>query len=283
MSKSLKVMTPLDQAKVGLFRCWRSFFSNIFSARDLGFQLFKRDFLASFKRSHIGFFWIIISPFVSALTWIFLNTVGIFDPGSTDVPYPVYVLMGTLFWQGFVKSFTLSTNTLKSGASFILQVSYPHEVLFFKQVAQFLTEFVASITMYLLLLPVFGIYPNLATLLLPFVCLPFFLLSSGFGLALSSVSALTMDLSKITDRVLSLSIWLTPVIYSNKDKTGIIQVINQYNPLTHLICSPRDIVLHGRLYDLEGFVYSSVFAVFVFLLSVRFFAVSEAKVVERKV
>jgi ABC-type polysaccharide/polyol phosphate export permease len=55
----------------------------------------------------------------------------------------------------------------------------------------------------------------------------------------------------------------------------------RWNPLTHLVCSVRDIVLFGRLYSPEGFWISSGLSVMLFLFAWRIFHVSGDKIVER--
>jgi ABC-type polysaccharide/polyol phosphate export permease len=51
--------------------------------------------------------------------------------------------------------------------------------------------------------------------------------------------------------------------------------------LTHLICSARDLIIYGRLYDPTGFALSSIFAAGLFVFSLRIFHITESKVIER--
>ncbi len=41
--------------------------------------------------------------------------------------------------------------------------------------------------------------------------------------------------------------FVTPVIYSAKIDVPLLQTIIYYNPLTYLICGPRDLILYGNM------------------------------------
>ena len=54
MEPQLTIYEPNQRAKVGFFRTWLVMFKNIISARELIWQLFRRDFLMAYKKSFLG-------------------------------------------------------------------------------------------------------------------------------------------------------------------------------------------------------------------------------------
>jgi ABC-type polysaccharide/polyol phosphate export permease len=127
----------------------------------------------------------------------------------------------------------------------------------------------------------FGTIPSWKIIFFPFVLIPLFLLASGMGLALSLVSVVSIDIKKSSKMGMALLMWLAPIIYSDSVSHPVLKLINHYNALTHLVCSARDMVLYGRLYDLNGFMLSSALSLIVFLFAVRLFYIAKSKVVER--
>jgi lipopolysaccharide transport system permease protein len=91
------------------------------------------------------------------------------------------------------------------------------------------------------------------------------------------------DLLKIINRLMSLLMWITPVVYSTKIESDLVQAIIPWNPLTYLISSARDIVITGDLYEPQMFFISSGLALVLFLISLRLFWVSENRLIERLV
>jgi lipopolysaccharide transport system permease protein len=135
------VYEPNYRAEHGFFKTWRIMASNIWGARFLIQQLFIRDFFAVYKKSFVGIAWILISPLIGIISWVFLQKTGMLNPGKLDIPYPAYVLMGTLAWDFFAGGLNSASNTLKSGTALVMQVNYPHEALLVKELAQFLSNY----------------------------------------------------------------------------------------------------------------------------------------------
>ena len=72
------------------------------ASRELAWRLLVRNISAQYRQTLLGYVWAFLPPIVTTLVWVFLNAQKIFDVGETGVPYPVYVLTGTILWQVFV-------------------------------------------------------------------------------------------------------------------------------------------------------------------------------------
>ena len=258
-------------------------FCNIVMSRELIWQMFKRDFLAGYKKSFLGISWIIISPVVGIAAWVFMQMTGLLRPGELSIPYPAYVLIGTSMWGLFMGFYQAASQTLSSGSELIMQVHYPHEALLIKQTAQNLAGFVISFALVVVILVFFGVVPSWRIIFLPLIILPLFFLGAAIGLITSMISVVAVDINNAINVVMGMMMWLTPVIYTSNVPSPVVQAIIKWNPLTYLVCSARDIVIYGRLYDAGGYALSAAAAVLVFLVAWRLFYVSENKVVERMI
>jgi lipopolysaccharide transport system permease protein len=182
--------------------------------------------------------------------------------------------------MGFYSS---ASGTLKAGAGFIMQVNYPHEALLFKQVAQQLAKFSIGFGLNLVMLFVFGVIPSWKILLFPLVTLPLFFLGSALGLVASMISVVAFDVNRALNMFMSLLLYITPVIYSDKVNSPLVQTLIKWNPLTYLVCSVRDIIIYGRLYEPAGFAICAAGSLLLFLISWRLFYVSEHNLIERMI
>lgn len=269
--------------ELGLFATWAVMARNVWSARELIWQLFKRDFFAVYKKSFVGFAWVFLSPIVGIFSWIFLRSTGVLQPGDVGVPYPAFVLVGTSMWGLFMGLYEASSRTLESGKELIMQVNYPHEALLFKQVAHQLANFVIVFGVNIVILFFMGVIPSWLTLALPLVALPVFLLAAAMGLTMAMINVVATDIQRIVNVVMGFMMYLTPLIYSSEVSNPILQQVIKWNPLTYLVCSCRDIILFGRLYDVQGYAITSGISLAAFLFAWRLFYVSEDKVVERMI
>lgn len=275
------VYSPDQKARLGLVRCLVMMVSNVVRSRELIWQLFKRDFVGGYKQTFFGIFWLFISPVVGILSWVFMQSTGILNPGSAGVPYPVYVLLGSSIWGLFMSFYSSSSASLSSGGSLILQVNFSHEALVAQQIAQTAANFSINFVMILLILLVFGVRLSWGALLFPFTLAPIFFVGAGIGMVVAVIAVVVHDVNKIVSTALGFLMFLTPVVYTPDLQNKVIQDVIKWNPMTYLVGGARDVMLYGRIDDPRGYLISAVLAALVFLFSWRLFFIAEHKVAEK--
>ena len=282
-ARTVNVSRPNMRHEQGMFRTWAVMAQNVYGSRELIWQLFKRDFLGAYKKSFLGLAWAILTPLSAVVMWLFLRGTGMFNPGESSVPYPVYVLLGTTVWTLFMGILTAAGTTLQSGSDLVLQVNFPHEILLFKQVAQNLATSLFSLVFCVAVALCFRVVPSPWALLFPLVALPLFFLAAGIGLLLSLIGVVAMDLSKAVNLLFPLLMFASPIVYTSEVDSPFAHAVIRWNPLTYLVCSCRDLILFGRLYDPLGYATSALGAFLFFMMAWRLFYVSENKLIERMV
>lgn len=275
------VYEPDSRIHMGILQTWVTMARNIVAHRDLVYVLFRRDFFATYKKSFLGITWVFIAPLFGAISWIFMDKTGILNPGVTEIPYPAYVLLSTSIWALFMGVYAGAQGTLSAGTGIINQVKYPHEVLLFKQLAQQFATFSITFAVNLAILFAFGVKPGMGLFLFPILVMPLILVATGVGLVISVFGVVLPEIQKAADLILGLLIWVTPVIYSSAVPHPILQNILHWNPLTYLLGAPRDVLIYGRFESWDGYFYSSLLAVALFMVSWRLFFVAEDKIIEK--
>lgn len=279
----ITIHRPNMRHEHGLFKTWAIMVRNVYASRELIWQLFRRDFVGAYKKSFLGLAWAVLTPLSGVVMWLFLRGTGMFNPGEAEVPYPVYLLMGITVWAIFMGVMNSASATLQSGADLVMQVNFPHEILLFKQVAQTLANSLISLFFCLAVALCFKVVPSAWALVFPLVALPLFFLGAGIGLLLSLIGVVAMDISKAVNILFPLLMFASPIVYTNEVDSPFAHAVIRWNPLTYLVCSARDIILLGRLYDPLGYAVSALGAFLFFMMSWRLFYVSENKLIERMV
>jgi lipopolysaccharide transport system permease protein len=282
-TQKIIIYEPNLRAKTGFFRIWIIMFKNIINSKELIFQLFKRDFIMAYKKSFLGMTWIFISPVVGIISWVFMNSTGILNPGNVGIPYPAYVLLSSSIWGLFIGFYAAGEGTLAAGSGFIMQVQFPHESLLIKQTAQFIANFILGFILNIIILLVFRVVPSWKIVFLPVLSLPLFFLGAGIGLLVSVISVVALDLSKGMSIIMNLLMYITPVIYSTRVDNAGLQNVMKYNPLTYLVGNVRDIIIYGYMNNIDKFLLSSLFSLVLFLLAWRFFYISEERAIEKMI
>jgi lipopolysaccharide transport system permease protein len=272
---------PNSRSKKGLISTWGILIKNIVNNKDLIIQLFKRDFLMSYKKSFLGMSWLILTPIMGIISWVFMNATGVLDPGDVGIPYPAYVLISTTIFGLFVNFFEGASGTLKAGSGFITQVNFPHDILLVKQTLQQLANFSIIFGITMIVLVFLGVYPSMMIFFLPILILPLFFLGSSIGLITAVINVVAVDIQKAISFIMVLIMYITPVIYSPTKPGILLQSIIKWNPLTYLVCGVRDAIIYGKIIYFDRFIYCSIISLFLFLFAWRLFYISEEKVIEK--
>lgn len=272
---------PNQRFDEGFFRIWKTIYRNIINSKDLIFQLFKRDFFAQYKKSFLGVGWAIITPIFGIASWVLMQLTGVLDPGEMEVPYPVYILVGSTCWGFFISMINSGASTLSAGSDLIQQIKYPHEALLFKQVMLQAVNFLITLGIVMIVISAFGYPPSWKVIFLPLLIIPLFLLGASIGLLLSMISVVAVDISRFVNHIMTFLIYTAPIVYSPNVDNAFLQAINKWNPLTYLVCSVRDTILFGRLYGSVEYGLAVLLSLMAFLFVWRAFYVNENKIIER--
>jgi lipopolysaccharide transport system permease protein len=282
MKKTI-IYEPNQRIKIGIFKSWIFMLHNITEYRQLIFQLFRRDFLNMYKKSFLGMGWLIITPIMGIVAWVFMNSTGVLSPGNVGIPYPAYVLLGTTLWGLFMNFYTGATQTLSSASSFILQVKFPHDVLLIKESMQQLANFFITFIITLIVVIGFGVIPKWQIVFLPAMILPLFFLGTAIGMVVSVLSVITVDMQKGVGIVMSLMMYATPVVYSSSIGNPLLQRIITVNPMSYLVGEIRHVIVYGNIEHPVKYLVSCAVAFLCFVVSWRFFYISEDKVIEKMI
>ncbi len=280
MNEPITTYEPDNSLKKGYLYIFKEIFNELRKNRWLTYQLFKRDFFATYKQSFIGIFWALIIPLVSVATFVILNQSGLFSIGKMTVPYPIYAVLGLSFWQIFSTGLVASSNSLVKAGSMITQINFSKKSLVIASAGQSIVSFSIQFVFLMALFLYYQFTPNITILLIPVIILPALLLTLGLGLLLSIVNGVIRDVGNVVSLLMTFLMFLTPVLYA-RPETGILAKITNINPLHYLVSGGRDLVLRGTISEPQGFLISSLFSCVIFVLCLIIFHLTETRICER--
>jgi len=278
--EKIVVYEPDNSIKKGYALIFREIYRDIVDNKWLTYQLFKRDFVATYKQSLFGIFWAILLPIISVGTFIILSRAGLFSIGEIQIPYPIYAILGMAFWQIFSAGIIGSSNALIKAGSMITQINFSKKSLVFASAGQSIVSFVIQFVLVCLLFMFYGIAPSWAILLVPIMVIPIILLMLGLGLVLSLLNGIMRDVGNVISLLMTFLMFLTPILYAKPTK-GVLMVITQFNPLYYLIAGARNLILSGTIVEPEGFVISTAGSMVIFIVSLVGFHLTETRISER--
>jgi lipopolysaccharide transport system permease protein len=226
-------------------RLLRDMFSDLASSRELGWRLFVRDTAALYRQTALGYFWAVFPPLVSSLVFILLNSANVLNTGDLGMPYPIYVLMGTVFFTLFSDAMSAPLKIVNASRQLLVKVRFPREALILAAVGQTLLSFSIKVA---LLVVAFVLVRTHVAPTLPLVVIPvagLLLLGIMAGVAIVPLGALYQDITYGLLIVGNALMFLSPVGFP-PPSSGLLGTITHYNPLTPLLLCCRDLVVTGE-------------------------------------
>jgi lipopolysaccharide transport system permease protein len=208
------------------------------------------EFKMRYRGSVLGFFWSLLNPFFMLLTLyvVFHTFMNITIPD-----YELYLLLGIILWNFFVKGTMLGLGSIVGRGAMIKKVYFPREIIV---VSVCLTELFTTACN----LIVFGVImlflkPGISYTMLffPLVLLKEFMLIVGVSLALSALYVYYRDMLQIWEVVTQAGFWLTPIVYSLTLVPASYLWLYMLNPVSIVIVSSRDMLIYHHIGSLPGF------------------------------
>jgi ABC-type polysaccharide/polyol phosphate export permease len=209
----------------------------LFQYRDLIRALIVRDLTVRYRRSAIGFLWTMLHPLMMMVVLeVVFSTLFRF----TLKDYPVYVFSGILFWNFFSQSVISSMNSLKGNAALLQKLPVPKAVFPIATVLSGVVNLAFAMVPLMLLLVLTHHELCFSLLFLPLSILVAAVFTLGIGLLLSPLAVFFSDVVEMVTVLLTVIMYLTPVIYPLSIVPERFRPMVELNPLQMLLHVFRD-------------------------------------------
>ena len=232
-------------------------FADLKASRFLAWRLFVRNMAAQHRQTVLGYFWLLLVPVVQTLLWVFLNAQKVINVGATDIPYPAFVLTGTLLWQGFADALQLPMQQVQASKQMLTKIHFPHEAILFASMGQVIVNFGIRLVLMIFVFLWFGIPLTTSLLLAPLGILALTGFGMMVGLLLTPLALLYGDVQRMVGMAITLWFFITPVIYPSPTG-GLAALVTHLNPVTPLLVTTRQCLTGGELTQLGPFVVVSL-------------------------
>jgi lipopolysaccharide transport system permease protein len=233
--------------------------SDFRSSRTLAWRLFVRDVSALYRQTALGYVGAVLPALVTSLVWILLNSSSYIDIKTGSIPYPVFVLTGTMFWQLFVDSMNAPLKQLSGNRSMLNRVNFPTEALLLSGFAQVLFAFAIRSVVLAAGIAIYRVPIEWTTVLLVFPVLAIIAIGTAVGVFLAPLGLLYKDVEQGLLMIVGPLMFLTPVVYPPPG--GSIGRVMHFNPLTPSFTVIRDLLYGNAGQSVVSFVLVGVASV----------------------
>lgn len=266
-SYEIKIKPPKTNFYLNLKELWQY--------RELFYIFAWRDIKVRYKQTFLGIAWVLFQPLASMVVFtVFFGNFAKMPSGN--LPYPLFVLCGLVFWTFFANSLSAAGSSLISNESIIKKVYLPKVILPLSAIVTGTVDLVINIILLFAVGFYFRFFPPLSILVIILIgYLISFLTASGLGLFFSALNVKYRDVRYIIPFFIQTLIFLTPVIYP----TSIIKSSGKFlfilNPMAAVIESMRTVISGSFGIDFLGLGIASLISLVIFLTGLAFFNATE--------
>lgn len=229
-------ITPKDKL---LAIDWRE----LWRYRDMFALFVERNFRTAYKQTILGPFWFIITPVLSVIVYVTVFG-GIANIPTDGVPPILFYLLGISVWSYFASCLSATSNSFVTNADIFGKVYFPRIIMPLVAVTTNLLTFAIQLAIF----AAFYIYYvasgtelviHWQIVLFPLLIVLLALMAVGFGMIFSSMTTKYRDLQIMLNKIISLWVYVTPVIYPlsmvSNEKLHLAMSLNPVTPLMEAI------------------------------------------------
>lgn len=224
------------------------YLKNFMKYRSLLEELTARDVKIKYKHSVLGVLWTLLNPLLMmlVLSAVFSNLFR-FDIEN----FSLYILSGQVIFNFFNDATTNAMTAIVGNAALIKKVYVPKYMFVLSRVISSFINLLASFAALIIVMIITRAELHWTVLLsfVPMLLVVFMAL--GIGLMLSTVTVKFRDMMHLYSVLMTVLLYLTPVIYPVSILPEWLYDLVMLNPLTVVITMFRDLMLYDTMFSIE--------------------------------
>jgi lipopolysaccharide transport system permease protein len=243
--------------------------------RELIRAVVRRELIARFRGSILGWLWAIFGPLVmlSAYTLIFSNAVGARVSAASEGvgSYALSIFSGLIVFNLFSELAYRAPGLLHEHTHVIKKSIFPSETLAWTATIRAIVY--AGISFCVMLVFQLALTHSLPStiLLLPFIALPYVLFLLGATWFLMALGSFTRDVTHLMASIIPVFMFATPMFYSIDDVPPHLRLYFHFNIIGNYVEMLRNLLLQNQLPNPALYVGTVLVSLIVFRSGYRFF------------
>lgn len=243
----------------------------IWQYKDLLYILIWRNIKVRYKQTLIGATWAVIQPLFTMVIYTIIFSKIARIP-SDNVPYPIFVYLGLIYWNYFSSALTGANGSLIESQAIIQKVYFPRLII---PLATTVTPLIDFLLAFLLLFGLFAYlhYPPIfiGIFLLPIFLIITFCTATGLGLLAASINVKYRDIQFALGFFIQVLFYTTPIIYPLSVIPERFRWIVNLNPMTGVITNAKSSLLGNQPIDWQNLGISFLISIVLLILGLIYF------------
>lgn len=256
-----------------------TFIDELRRAAPLSFQIFRGTIGAKYRKSFLGYFWMIVPAVLISGGVTLANLAGAISPGVTALPYPLFVFTGVLIWLIFAEVIDVPYMAFDGARSYLTRVNFPREAIVLVQLYESLIGAAARLIFLCAVVAAYGLLTVPAATMLFVAFMTAVLLGLGIGMLLAPFMILFEDLRNVVKLAVSYGVFVSSAFYS--PERGLFATLVNLNPASHVMNAARNAIAANGVFMTPAFVATLLAGIGLTVLGVLLIRLAAPIVVER--
>lgn len=250
--------------------------AELWKFRELFYIFAWRDIKVRYKQTIVGVGWVVFQPIVNTVIFtVFFGNFAKIPSGA--LPYPMFVLLGLIYWTFFSTSLSHAANSFVENTAILGKVYFPREILPLSSIAVGFIDFLVSSVLFIIVAIFYHAHFSPAFLFMVIIGLMITIVSgAGLGLLMASVNVKYRDVRYILPYFLQMMIFITPVIYPLGIMRPSFQAIISLNPMAGVIEELRSTLATGFITNWNSLLLAFLSSAVVFIVGIIYFRKTQA-------
>lgn len=254
-------------------------FREHWEARYMFAMLVKRRLRGAYGDLYFWMLWASARPVMYTFIFVLFRNWSDARTG-TEVPYPVFLYSGLVFWYYFMETSIEVANSMRANVSLVTKIYIPTMVLPTVPVVGNLLDLCLNLIPLGLLMIYYDVAPGWHFILALPALATIMILAMGSGLLVAAIAYKIRDVQKIFEFVLYAGMFASPVIFAPHLVPEGLRSLYNLNPMVGALELWRSALFHGGAIPWNTWPYALGFAICVFILGVRIYRRHERELVE---
>lgn len=280
LHKQLEIIYTPESSLRHPLKLFNQMWRDLLASRELAWRLMVRDINSQYRQSLLGISWAFLPSIIMAIGFTLANEANVIQVGKTDLPYPAYVMFSTVLWQTFVEALNAPLQAVILAKPLLAKVNFPREALILAKLGEVFFNFAIKVILIVAVFIWFKVTITWNILLAPVAIIHLVLLGTFIGVLLAPLGLLYQDISRGLTLITGFWLFITPIIYP-VPKTGIFSLLVNFNPVTPLLVTARELATTGVISHLVEFWVVSILTFIGLILTWIVFRLAMPFVIER--
>jgi lipopolysaccharide transport system permease protein len=244
------------------------FFISAWMHRQLVIALIRRDVSSRYKGAFLGFFWPFLSPLLMLCVYTFFLSFVLkakwFAGTGSKVEFAIILFAGLICYNFFAECIVKATTSLAQHPNYIKKIVFPLEMLALVNLGSAFIHMIVTYVVWICFYCFFFGAPSVTILLMPFILLPFLLITLGLSWFFMSLGVYVKDVAQIIAILVAAIEYLSPIFYPLEALPREVQTVMHFSPLTHVVTWSRDLMIWDKAVSITAWCLYFVSSLCVF-------------------